>query len=456
MAGQRRINIGTDATDARYVLEDDGPGGDLVVKDTDNADREVFRYDGTADEFELRDATADAIKTEQLQNADGITEPTFNINWERPLWGSEQETTIAVPGDEPTIQDALRKAPHILQANFTIRIDESEGPYNEDIIVPGVHTIQSLTNQSQGPLPGLYITNTSGSPGTNPQAAIQSAFFLPSTGETTLQNVEIQDSTPYADESGGVMLRGSRFLRVREVTFTGAAPSGQAFVVYGPGIIYVSDNVDIGADVVTNAFHGKLAGRIFAKSSMTGGSATRAVAQADLGMVHIAEGCPVTAPDRVVRSDTDGLVVDNEAGTFFTGAPAPSVEFDRSGDSASTAAGTFINLFDSDLSDPKGLSSGGQFTPTVGGLYDFDIVARLEGSTAAGDTITARLQDVDAGSTVVQTNLGDSTGSTAITPWSFKRELTAGTTYEVQIRNFDSSYIVKAGTTTGNVSLDSV
>jgi hypothetical protein len=148
--------------------------------------------------------------------------------------------------------------------------------------------------------------------------------------------------------------------------------------------------------------------------------------------------------------------VDNEAGTFFTGAPAPSVEFDRSGDSASTAAGTFINLFDSDLSDPKGLSSGGQFTPTVGGLYDFDIVARLEGSTAAGDTITARLQDVDAGSTVVQTNLGDSTGSTAITPWSFKRELTAGTTYEVQIRNFDSSYIVKAGTTTGNVSLDSV
>jgi hypothetical protein len=66
MAGERRINLGTDATDARYVLEDDGPDGDLVVKDTDNADREVFRYDGTADEFKLRDATADTIDTGEI------------------------------------------------------------------------------------------------------------------------------------------------------------------------------------------------------------------------------------------------------------------------------------------------------------------------------------------------------------------------------------------------------
>lgn len=115
----------------------------------------------------------------------------------------------------------------------------------------------------------------------------------------------------------------------------------------------------------------------------------------------------------------------------------------RSSDSASTSAGTWINAFDGSSTDVRGEYTGVQFVPDRDGTYLCIINAEFgTGGTTAGDATQSRIQDVDA-STMISLSQESAENEFHNPSHALFADLTAGTTYELQVRNADSSYVIE-------------
>jgi len=113
MAGERRLYLGSDATDARYLIEDPGPDGDLVVTDLDDGNREVFRYDSVAQLLGVLD-----LEIESIVGASGTT-----------VYDDSTET----------VGDGTTSANHESVSTGVVRSNINEGQYQaaiDGLVVP--------------------------------------------------------------------------------------------------------------------------------------------------------------------------------------------------------------------------------------------------------------------------------------------------------------------------------
>jgi len=123
----------------------------------------------------------------------------------------------------------------------------------------------------------------------------------------------------------------------------------------------------------------------------------------------------------------------------------------RGSDTSSTSSGNRKNVFDGESKDVRGeFNSSQQFVPDKDGEYEIYFIADIRGSTGAGDKIQAFLRDV-TNSTNVSITSADAPDSSAFVDFSFQENLTAGTKYEVQVTNNDSSFVVSKFETTGRI-----
>lgn len=125
------------------------------------------------------------------------------------------------------------------------------------------------------------------------------------------------------------------------------------------------------------------------------------------------------------------------------------IEASRGSNTSSTSSGTRSNLVDTEDTDNRDEfdeSSNGRFVPDKDGRYWFVAFAHVFGASS-GDTVVIHIRDTDNSSDVEVG--GDYRDVLSANPDYVQRtipaDLTAGTTYEVQVVDTSSSY--RLGTT---------
>jgi len=123
MAGERRLYLGSDATDARYLIKDPGPNGDLVVTDLDDGNREVFRYDSVGQLLEVLDleiesivgASGTTVYDDSTKTVgDGTTSANHeSVNTDKAIIGSYADIG-SVPTGEPAGFIAVTETGHLV------------------------------------------------------------------------------------------------------------------------------------------------------------------------------------------------------------------------------------------------------------------------------------------------------------------------------------------------------
>jgi len=144
----------------------------------------------------IGDADADSVITDQANIGDGISSALTGITWDRNEV-NKSDTTVQVPQDEPTIQDALRKVPRRLIGSYQISLDESQDPYDENLVIPPVYS-EEVDSTTEGGNAGLLIDTQGGG-----RVTIRSLIAIAGKGQKSLivTNVDADTTNPYDDEA---------------------------------------------------------------------------------------------------------------------------------------------------------------------------------------------------------------------------------------------------------------
>lgn len=124
-----------------------------------------------------------------------------------------------------------------------------------------------------------------------------------------------------------------------------------------------------------------------------------------------------------------------------------SIRLTRQNDSSSTSAGDFINPYDTVDQDPRGEIDGNlHFIPDKTGDYKITVSAAFSGgSTQSGDATNCRIRDLDNGANLGTASQLANSSTFYGGIWAFPSvTLTAGTAYELEITNFDSSFVLSS------------
>jgi len=128
------------------------------------------------------------------------------------------------------------------------------------------------------------------------------------------------------------------------------------------------------------------------------------------------------------------------------------IEATRESSTTTITSGNYANLFDAKNKDNRDeFNASNQFVPDETGYYIIDAQYAIGGATVDGDQIQLRLRDVDSGTDVAGNIESQSTKSIHVDGYTFVEELTAGTTYEVQITNFDNTFDIVDKDTQGTI-----
>ncbi|SNZ06167.1 hypothetical protein SAMN06269185_1072 [Natronoarchaeum philippinense] len=234
------------------------------------------------------DDPLEAIYVDQLfQNADNLDVNSINteqatigpltgavtsISWDRPEV-LDATTTVEVPQDEPTPQDAFRKIPRRLAANHTIEIDETDDYSVEDWVVPPVQSADMFDN-TEGGNSRLTITRQGSSGTLNPN----SVFTIGGRGQgnTVHQYTHPVGTNPWDDENSVWAVYGGEGVKCFDCGIGGTSRgTGSVGVdVYGT-TVKLEGTFDWGSDLVeiagqTKQFGTLKTGDVNALGSVTG------------------------------------------------------------------------------------------------------------------------------------------------------------------------------------------
>ena len=213
-----------------------------------------------------------------------VSGDTSGIEWDRPEL-NKSETTVRVPQDEPTVQDALRKVPRRLAANYIICIDPSDGPYDEHIVTPPVQS-EDLLNSTEGANSNLQIEGLDS--GTRWQTA--SVFVIGGWGAISikLRDCNVSETTTYGDENAAYIAYGSGSVTLSNCGIVGSARgSGSVGVSSYASLVKLETVFDWGADLVQNGTETKHNGSLMCDGGLTAtGSVTQHGHVAKAGPIH--------------------------------------------------------------------------------------------------------------------------------------------------------------------------
>lgn len=205
------------------------------------------------------------------------------IQWERPEV-LKSDTTVRVPQDEPTIQDALRKVPRRLLANSTITVDEAQGPYTEDLVIPPVNS-EELVSNTEGGNARLTLKTQGGT-----AASVDSVFGIGGRGQgnVVLANITATTTNPYDDETAAFAFYGGEFFKMSACALGGSARGlGSNGILCYASRLKIEGSFDWGTDLVAVGGRTKQQGVINVDNGVTAtGSVTDHAWEAGSGRIE--------------------------------------------------------------------------------------------------------------------------------------------------------------------------
>lgn len=165
-------------------------------------------------------------------------------------------------------------------------------------------------------------------------------------------------------------------------------------------------------------------------------------------------------------SDSDGNVglPGDRVDVFADGVDSTSVNTDtakttnqtyailtRGSNSNSTSSGTFINPYTGDSKDRRNEVSSGQLNPDQSGEYTIIASIKIDGNTQSGDLLRAQVYDVTNNTALGPEDQRSVSTAAPDMQFFFGATLTAGTTYEIQVTNQNSSFVVKSANAEGRI-----
>jgi len=280
------------------------------------------------------------------------------VDWERPHH-SNGTVTVAVPGDEPTIMDAMRKVPERLEGDYTIKVD-STSTWNEDVVMPPTigHGPRNTTEWS----PGKVILRPKDF-NDGPVSVKSVAAFVGTS--VTLSHIQPLEDTP-ADENFGIQIfgQGGGTAYLTNMHFNGSTSPTNGIMCYGGsaklestgGLVY-----DLGTDNLNNFAETKFGGTVY--STLSGGdligSVTGTMFRAISGSIYGRSNVNATAgtafarPGRGFFFDQTGYILSGPRGVNPWGVDYFDIEMNAGSDPAAPDEGVRL-YFRSDLS-PKEL-----------------------------------------------------------------------------------------------------
>ncbi|AGC34574.1 virion component [Haloarcula sinaiiensis tailed virus 1] len=255
MAGERRLNWGSDATDAKWRSEHDTANGKFIIAEDTDGGTVLLEYDESASEFVSRgpvNMNGNAIEsvsqigsdtdrftgfmdnadTEELQYAANNTGYSGRLT-DRPLV-STQDRDITVGTDTSTIQEALNEIPLLLRHNFAVRVPD--GTYDEDLLVPPVviEDTAGLDDAGAGSDEGAsQIPWIRGNTTTPTNVTVNSITVSSTQGAIApiIEGFNPISTIPNSDENVAVAVFGAQNVSFRHLDFSGAG-ANIGFLIY--------------------------------------------------------------------------------------------------------------------------------------------------------------------------------------------------------------------------------
>jgi len=332
MAGERRLNFGADATDARYAIEDTGDGANFVLaRDTDGG-TVLLEWDPTAGEWQYggpvdmgsNDVTnvdsldANAVSTGAATIGD---EGDGNLGPDTRPFSQVGETLVNVPSDYPTIQDALNDVPLYLRDDYIISIDD--GDYSsEDLIIPPHVTADVVTEGTYG---STGILSIQGNQTTPANVTVNSVASLGSIGRNSPQiaGLRVEGSSPADnDENIGFIIAGGGNAQVLDCEFGGDGTQ-KGLTAYSGSVTI--QNVDFGSGNRKLLMENKHGGTIWCASTGTvSGHATESVfsVASNPGISFDSNAASLSADGDFVKT-VRSYLIDRAKGTIWPGFGLP-------------------------------------------------------------------------------------------------------------------------------------
>lgn len=270
------------------------------------------------------DLNPDSVATDQA-TVGATAGGTTTISWDRPEI-NKSATTVQVPQDEDTVQDALRKAPRRLAANYVIEVDEGGDYSAEDWVVPPVQS-EDLFDAAEGGNSRLTVKRQGTTATLNPN----SVFIIGGRGQGNVVFIHTYPVgiNPWDDEDAVWATYGGGEPKLSQCGIGGAArTTGAVGVLSYQSTMKIEGAFDWGTDLVSIGGKTKQGGMIFMPTGVTvSGSVTDHAWEAPTGIIHHGRQGPTA---------TNAFAADPQRNRGVVGHQLPMV--DRSG-----------NLFDAIL-----------------------------------------------------------------------------------------------------------
>ncbi|UPV76640.1 hypothetical protein M0R89_19095 (plasmid) [Halorussus limi] len=239
-----RIDTDIEIRDAESNLDSYKPkqGAKFLATDTENE----FIGDGTS-WYQLGSSGQNpTFQSVSAANAE-IGSAAGETGWESRPFITNGPKSINVPDDYETIQGALNSVPLFLRHKYNININANKGPYDENIQVPSVFSIDHVGDR--GLQAGLMINGINGKPEVN------SIFVTNIVGSAVaLSNLRPTSTTGVVDPTNTAAVQvhsTSGVVYMSEIDFTAFSDLYQAILLYKSAQMELVD-CDFGSGNVAN------------------------------------------------------------------------------------------------------------------------------------------------------------------------------------------------------------
>jgi len=222
---------------------------------------------------------------------------------------SNSDTTILVPEDYPTIQEAINQVPLFLRHDYVISIDKTsyDETLKENLVIQGLYGFEPIDN-NEGTPGRLYIDTR------NPGEYIEvgSYYITGVYGGAVVKLVyqSVNNVNPWADENGAIQGRKANSVALESCRLNSdiTGDNGDGLVAYGG--TWKVNGYDLGENNAKEGFKAKRGGRITVRDSGASGNVTDFVAHAtSTGVISILNSTLTSNGSYACVSDF-GLVYD--------------------------------------------------------------------------------------------------------------------------------------------------
>lgn len=263
---------------------------------------------------------------------DGVLE---TVTWDRPQVSDGGEV-VQVPQDEPTIQDALRKVPIHLRGDYTIQVDKSQGPFNEDIFIPPTFSETFTDPGGEGNICRIKLEDQGSVAAGDPDIEVNSITAFGGTALCVIINFGPTGIAPLPDENASWAFFYGKEFAITNSSLRGSArgdltPDSAGILCYSSEV-KIQNDFDFGTDLVERGIQVKRGERleIDGNNNTISGSVTSAAVYVGSGEVSHQGKLP-DAPEPVVAVNNNATIGPDIKAIDYNGELYTAIRTDTSG-----------------------------------------------------------------------------------------------------------------------------